>query len=262
MIASFFQRLEAGRVEYLLISGQATILYGAATFSEDVDLWILPTQENLDRFVSVLRAVGATYYKLTPALTLDHLERGHGFHFVLPGGSMGDVYLDVMGRPPRVGSFASATASERVFDTDFGRVRTIGIRELVELKKTQRPEDYPVIGRLTLRFLEELSHVESDDLRWALDNCFGLSDVASVLREHALLASSLEPPLPDPLRRAALETLEKGDLSATTEDELDGFLEGKSAELRKRDRRYWASIIDELRSLRRSGALTSEGALV
>src|SRR5690606_5914107 len=31
------------RVEWLLISGQATILYGAATFSEDVDLWVKPT---------------------------------------------------------------------------------------------------------------------------------------------------------------------------------------------------------------------------
>ena len=37
MIASFFQSLETHRVAYLLISGQATVLYGAATFSEDID---------------------------------------------------------------------------------------------------------------------------------------------------------------------------------------------------------------------------------
>ena len=40
MIASFFQNLDARHVEYLLISGQATVLYGAATFSEDIDLWV------------------------------------------------------------------------------------------------------------------------------------------------------------------------------------------------------------------------------
>jgi len=34
MIANFFQRLESDAVEYLLISGQATILYGAATCDE------------------------------------------------------------------------------------------------------------------------------------------------------------------------------------------------------------------------------------
>ena len=108
MIANFFQSLESLRVEYLLISGQATILYGAATFSEDVDLWVLPTDKNLEHFVSALRSVAATYYKLTPPLTVENLRRGHGFHFVLPGGPSGDVYLDVMGRPPRVGSFESA----------------------------------------------------------------------------------------------------------------------------------------------------------
>ena len=34
MIANFFQSLDRNGGEYLLISGQATVLYGAATFSE------------------------------------------------------------------------------------------------------------------------------------------------------------------------------------------------------------------------------------
>jgi len=38
MIANFFQSLDRNRTDYLLISGQATVLYGAATFSEDIDL--------------------------------------------------------------------------------------------------------------------------------------------------------------------------------------------------------------------------------
>ena len=40
MIASFFQSLEREAVAYLLVSGQATVLYGAAAFSEDVELWM------------------------------------------------------------------------------------------------------------------------------------------------------------------------------------------------------------------------------
>ena len=68
MIASFFQSLESSGVAYLLISGQATVLYGAATFSEDIDLWIEPSPENVERFRAALHQVKARYYKLTPPL--------------------------------------------------------------------------------------------------------------------------------------------------------------------------------------------------
>lgn len=46
MTRSFFQNLERHSVSYLLISGQATVLYDAAEFSEDLDLWIEPSPEN------------------------------------------------------------------------------------------------------------------------------------------------------------------------------------------------------------------------
>ena len=100
MIANFFQSLDRHRVEYLLISGQATVLYGAATFSEDIDLWINPTEANGNRFLPALHECCARFYKLTPPPTVENLRRGHGFHFILPG----EVFLDVMGRPPRVSS--------------------------------------------------------------------------------------------------------------------------------------------------------------
>ena len=70
MIANFFQSLDRNGVEYLLISGQATVLYGAATFSEDIDLWINPTGKNRDRFLLALRDCQARYYKLIPPLTI------------------------------------------------------------------------------------------------------------------------------------------------------------------------------------------------
>src|ERR1035438_2507798 len=111
MIANFFQSLDRNQVEYLLISGQAAVLYGAATFSEDIDLWINPTEKSRDCFIAALRDCQACYYKLTPPLTMEHLQRGHGFHFILPGGEAGEVFLDVMGNPPRAGSFAGSLAT-------------------------------------------------------------------------------------------------------------------------------------------------------
>ncbi len=69
MTANFFQSLDRNGVEYLLISGQATVLYGAATFSEDIDLWVNPTEENRDRLITALTENQARYYKLTPPLS-------------------------------------------------------------------------------------------------------------------------------------------------------------------------------------------------
>lgn len=264
MIASFFRRLEATAVEYLLISGQATILYGAATFSEDVDLWVQPSPLNLARFVDVLRASGARYYKLTPPFTVENLERGHGFHFVLPSEPPDpDVYLDVMGRPPRVESFEAAVKNARHFETDFGRVHTVGIKDLVELKKTQRPSDYPIIGRLALALLEDPATPERElEIPWALDNTFSLLELRGLLQACSDVLPSLLPALPGPLARAATEFGVAQELSPALEDELDAWFEAKSSVLRRADRRYWRAIIDELRELRRARALMPEGAPV
>jgi hypothetical protein len=51
------------------VSGrQAAVLYGAAHFSQDLNLWIDPTEENIRRFVDALEEVDARVHKLTPAL--------------------------------------------------------------------------------------------------------------------------------------------------------------------------------------------------
>ena len=79
MIANFFQSLDRHQVGHLLISGQATVLYGAATFSEDIDLWINPTEKNRDRLLRALHDCRACYYKLTPPLRWKICNADTGF---------------------------------------------------------------------------------------------------------------------------------------------------------------------------------------
>jgi hypothetical protein len=43
---SLFRAFEREGVRYLVISGQACILYGASQFTEDLDVWIQPTPKN------------------------------------------------------------------------------------------------------------------------------------------------------------------------------------------------------------------------
>jgi hypothetical protein len=113
MIVCFFQSLESHGVAYLLISGQATVLYGAATFSEDIDLWIKPSPDNVQRFRVALHEAGARYYKLTPPLeAAPYVAGGHSFHFILGGSAAEEVFLDVMGRPPRARVRGCATGQQ------------------------------------------------------------------------------------------------------------------------------------------------------
>jgi len=55
MTKKFFHNLNSLKVSYILISGQATVLYGAATFSEDIDLWVEPKSDNWDSVINELK---------------------------------------------------------------------------------------------------------------------------------------------------------------------------------------------------------------
>ncbi len=257
MIKNFFQSLEAGGTEYLLISGQATVLYGAATFSEDIDLWVNPTENNADRFLAAMRSCGARYYKLTPPWGVEWLAKGHGFHFMLPESGGPDVYLDVMGAPPRTPAFAEAVKSAQWMETDWGNVHVVGIRELVGLKKTQRLEDYPIIGRLALAGLEQMKRVPTvEDYRWALEQVFTLPELQRLLERHPAAAAAL----PASLQNYAKQL--PGASTEQVESEVATNLQGRIAELQQADRSYWRGIIRELKELRERGQLMPEGAPV
>jgi hypothetical protein len=264
MIASFFRHLERHQVKWLLISGQATILYGAATFSEDIDLWVEPTEANLERVRSALRASQARYYKLTPAFTATNAAEGHGFHFVVPGAEDDpEVFVDVMGVPPRVGSFDAARSASRTFETLWGTLHTIGIKDLVELKKTQRPRDYPIIGRLALTWLEErASRCSSEDLEWVLSHMFSVPELVRLFIEHPALSVSLPSSTPRLVVQAADQLARHGQLDQSLEDALEELMDQRVAPLRRADRHFWRPVIESLRQLRARGELEAEGALV
>ena len=261
MIASFFRHLEGHQVEWLLVSGQATILYGAATFSEDVDLWVEPSAQNLLRFAAALRASNASYYKLTPPMTAEMAARHHGFHFTIPEQDGTVTYLDVMGRPPRVGSFDGARQRACRFETQWGALRTLAIPELVELKKTQRPRDYPIIGRLVLSALREKRGALGDEeLRWAVANVFGLTEFRQLVTEFPEVCRVLGTA---PALRQAAEQISHGrTLPEALEDELEELFDGRTARHRKADRHFWRRVIEDLGELRAQGSLMQKGTPV
>ena len=263
MIANFFRSLERQAVEHLLISGQATVLYGAATFSEDIDLWLNPTADNCARLLGALRDCQARFYKLTPPLTPDYLARGHGFHFTLPAGDDPEIFLDIMGRPPRVGAFADATPAARWIETEWGQLHTIGIWDLVELKKTQRLEDYPIISQLALAwFAQPECAGTSADYSWALENIYTLPALRTLLEEHPAAVVSTAGEHAEALRQFAHHVRAGDTMPEPIEEQLADWIHRRMTTLQQADRRYWRDIIAELKALRATGSLLPEGSLV
>jgi hypothetical protein len=258
MIANFFQSLDREGVAYLLISGQATVLYGAAAFSEDIDLWIDPTQENAAAFLRALSTQGARYYKLTPPMDAEFLLRGHGFHFLVPDDP--EFYLDVMGRPPRVPPFDEAVAAAKIIPTAWGDLPTVGIRHLVGLKTTQRLSDYPIIGRLVLRYMEGRRRPTHEDYAWAVEHVYTTEDLAELLVSFPGAAKAcLGSPV---LRRFADEVCRDGEASSRARRAAERWLNARMLAAREADRNYWAEIIGDLRELRRRNRLMPVGQLV
>jgi hypothetical protein len=234
MTRKLFRSFERFGVEYLLISGQASVLYGAALFSEDIDLWIRPAARNVRRLLQALAACRARVYKLTPPLTLRHLLRGHGFHFLIPE-RPDPIYVDVLGRPPRVGSFASALRACELVPTPWGVLPVVSIPDLVALKKTRRLQDYEIISDLVRIHLERIGTPSRKLLRWAYRETFRAEDrreFASRLGIRTTLARC---------RREVAHKMQR---------------------LQAADTSYWRRIVHELRDLRDRGALLPEGTSV
>jgi len=254
----FFHNLEKHQVRYLLISGQASILYGAAQFSEDIDLWLAPTIANIRAFLLVLEKADASVYKLTPPLIRSYLLHGHGFHFRLPEEEFQVAYLDFMGRPPRVGPFSSAFRRASRIHCDWGNIPVVAIPELVELKKTRRAADYDVISNLVRIHLRSQRKPDRRLLLWGLKNVFRVEDAIWILDTWPETTGLLSQ-----THRSWLKVLSSTkDVSVSLYGRAQTLLSKEIAKHQLEDVRYWSSIIQELRELRRNGLLIPEGTPV
>ena len=138
-----------GRLRAILCSGQAVVLLRLAIASKDGD-WILrEDQETLDHMLAVLGRHGARYRFGAP-LDLRWLREGWSSHLEFRSGEL-RVRTDFFTRPPRL----SSAELDRMWVEQEGRdVPFTGPRVLLEIKKTAREKDWPVVGELA-RLLED-----------------------------------------------------------------------------------------------------------
>ncbi len=77
------------------MGGQACVLYGAAEFSRDLDLALLPDPANLDHLGAALAELGAVVIAVPP-MALKHLSEGLAVHFRCSHPEVAGLRIDVM----------------------------------------------------------------------------------------------------------------------------------------------------------------------
>ncbi len=156
-----------------------------------------------------------------------------------------------------------ATVLARRMETDWGPLAVVGLKDLVELKKTQRLEDYPIVSNLALAwFTQPECRGAPDDLDWALENIFTLSALRLFHAAHPQALEQVAAPVPGKVDLLLRQLASGADPSEALENEVSALLQEKIAVLQQADRRHWRPIIAELRQLRALGRLMPEGGAV
>jgi hypothetical protein len=146
-IRKVLSTLSTHQVRYLLMGGQACVLYGAAEFSRDCDIAILCEPQNLSRLQEALDELQARTIAVPP-FEADYLLRGHAVHFRCHASGVEDIRLDVMARMRGVSAFDELWSRRTTIDDESSLpIEVMSLPDLVTAKM-QRDKDWPMIRRL------------------------------------------------------------------------------------------------------------------
>jgi hypothetical protein len=231
------------QVAHLLMGGQACVLYGAAEFSRDLDLALLPDPTNLDRLEGALTELDAEVIAVPP-LALKHLAEGLAVHFRCKQPEVAGLRIDVMTHLRGVAPFPDLWARRTTFELKDETLEVMALPDLVAAKKTQRDKDWPMIRRLVdVNYLGHRDEPTPERILFWLRELRTPELLVEAAQAHAGEAEELaqERPL---LRLASSGNLESGALEQALRDE-------EEAE-RRLDAAYWKPLREQIERLRRA----------
>lgn len=139
---------ETAGLEYVLIGAAAMGFHGVVRATEDLDLFIRATQENIERLRAALRAVYQNDPHISEISSEDLLGEYPAVRYYPPSG---DLYLDVLTRLGEVASFE--TVETEIKKVDGTQVRVATPSALYHLKRgTVRLQDKADAAALRERF--------------------------------------------------------------------------------------------------------------
>ena len=139
---------ESARLEYVLIGAAAMGFHGLVRATEDLDLFIRATPENIEKLRSALRATYEADPNINEISSADLLGEYPAVRYVPP---TGDLYFDVMTRLGEVASFETVDAE--IKEEDGIQIRVATPAALYRMKKgTVRALDHADAAALRKRF--------------------------------------------------------------------------------------------------------------
>lgn len=226
------------------MGGQACVLYGAAEFSRDLDLALLPDPANLDRLEAALAELDAEVIAVPP-LSLKNLTEGLAVHFRCRHPEAAGLRIDVMTQMRGVDPFPDLWARRTTLVSEDETLDVMALPDLVAAKKTQRDKDWPMIRRLVdVNYLNHREEPTPERILFWLRELRTADLLVEAAQAHADVVEALvnERPL---LKLATSEHLASGALDRALRDEEDAE--------RRLDATYWKPLRERLERLRWAG---------
>lgn len=145
-LPDLLRALEAEQVAYVLFGGQAVNLHGILRFTDDIDVFVDPTEENVDRLRRALRLVWDD-----PSIGDITAADLAGEYAVVRYGTPDEFYIDLVGRLGDAYTYAEIESETIALGEVRARVATP--RMLYRMKKdTVRPLDRADADDLKAKF--------------------------------------------------------------------------------------------------------------
>jgi len=243
-IVKALSTLKNCNVRFLVMGGQACIVYGGAEFSRDLDIAVLAAPGNLGALAAAMAKLQCEPV-FVPTLRADVLKRGHACHFRCHARGVAGLRIDVMGRLRGCATF-SVLWKRRTLVSLPGAdaVGVLSLPDLVRAKKTQRDKDWPMIRRLVeADYLAHHADPTPSRIAFWLKECRTPELLIQMARQYPARSSAFSAARPLLLHAA------KGQCAALAA----ALLKEQQAE-RQRDAVYWRPLRKELERWRHEAA--------
>ncbi len=240
-ILRMLRTLRVRNLRYLLMGGQACVLYGGAQFSKDTDIHLVADQVSLAALRLALADLKAEVIAVPP-FEEKYLELGLAVHFrCYPEDELQGTRLDIMTKMRNAPPFAELWDRRTTLALEDGtEIDAVAIQDLVQIKKTRRDKDWPMIRNLVESHYANFREDPTPERTrfWLLEGRTPelLIEVAAYHLEHAqdLIRTR-------PLLQLALGATKSGLHKALAEEEQKE---------REKDEYYWRPLVKELHRLR------------